>query len=275
MTLLSMNQITTYRWSLDQDIENYQEAGYSGIGVWRQKLSDGDEDRAIDQLVGSGLTVTHLGWAGGFTGSDGRTLAEGIVDALDAIRLAAAIQAGCLVIYSGGRNNHTFRHAGRLLRMALDELLPLAEACGVPLALEPMHASCGRDWTFLTDVAEVVGLIEEYQTGFLKIACDSYHFPPGNLQAEVLRHVAPHLGIVHLSGRRAAPTIDQERCRLGEGRLNLREMIGTLQAAGYTGSYDVKLMGAEIEDYDYWELLEQSQLSFGDLAPVAMQRSLA
>jgi hypothetical protein len=35
--------------------------------------------------------------------------------------------AGCLVIYSGGRNNHIARHAGRLLRMALDELLPIAD----------------------------------------------------------------------------------------------------------------------------------------------------
>ena len=28
MTLLSMNEITTFRWSLEEDVENYQEAGY-------------------------------------------------------------------------------------------------------------------------------------------------------------------------------------------------------------------------------------------------------
>ena len=39
MTLLSMNQMTTYRWSLAQDVENYQEAGYSAIGVWRKSSS--------------------------------------------------------------------------------------------------------------------------------------------------------------------------------------------------------------------------------------------
>ena len=26
MTLLSMNEMTTYRWSLEEDVENYQEA---------------------------------------------------------------------------------------------------------------------------------------------------------------------------------------------------------------------------------------------------------
>ena len=54
MSLLSMNELTTYRWSLGQDLENYREAGYSGIGVWRNKLSDENEDEAIERLAASG-----------------------------------------------------------------------------------------------------------------------------------------------------------------------------------------------------------------------------
>ena len=118
MTLVSMNEITTFRWSLEEDVENYQQAGYRAIGLWRQKLTDGDLDRAIDLVVESGLYVSNLMWAGGFTGSDGRTLAESVDDAAEAIRAAAALRARCLVIYPGGRNNHTYRHAGRLLRKA-------------------------------------------------------------------------------------------------------------------------------------------------------------
>ncbi len=275
MTLLSMNEVTTFRWSFEQDVEIYQEAGYSGIGVWRHKVSDGDEDQAIDLVSSSGLSVTHLAWAGGFTGSDGRTLAESVADALEALRLAAALRAGCLVIYSGGRNNHTFRHAGRLLRMALDELLPLAEAIDVPLAIEPMHAACARDWTFLTDLTSVITLIEEFGSPCLKIAYDTYHFPIHGRKREVLKRIAPYIGIVHLGDRRQAPSVEQERCPLGLGRLQLGEVIGTLQEAGYTGDYDVKLFGSEVEAYDYWTLLEQSQLTFAELAPVATQQSLA
>jgi hypothetical protein len=62
MTLLSMNEITTFRWSLDEDVENYQAAGYQAIGVWRQKLIDGDEDQVVDLLAGSGLSVSNLVW---------------------------------------------------------------------------------------------------------------------------------------------------------------------------------------------------------------------
>jgi sugar phosphate isomerase/epimerase len=275
MTLLSMNEMTTYRWSWEQDVENYQEAGYGGIGVWRHKLADGDEDEAIERILASGLSVTQLSWAGGFTGSDGRTLADGVEDALEALRLAAALQAGCLVVYAGGRNNHTFRHAGRPLRLAIDELLPLAESVEIPLAVEPMHAACAKEWTFLTDLSSVMSLIEEYQSPCLKIAYDTYHFPIHGRQRDVLKRIAPHIGIVHLGDRRHAPSIEQERCPLGLGRLQLGDVIGTLQEAGYTGNYDVKLSGPEIEAYDYWSILEQSQLTFGELAPVAVERSLA
>jgi sugar phosphate isomerase/epimerase len=275
MTLLSMNELTTYRWSLEQDVENYLQAGYRAIGVWRQKLSDWDEDDAINLLVDSGMHVSHVGWAGGFTGSDGRTPAEAIEDASDALRLAAALNAGCLVIYPGGRNNHTFRHAGRLLRTAIDELLPLAESADVRLAIEPMHAACATDWTFLTDLASVVTLIEAYKSPCLKLAYDVFHFPFDARQRHQLAKLAPHIGIVHLGDRYAPPTIEQERCMLGRGKLPLREIVATLQLAGYAGAFDVKLLGPDIETHDYWTLLEQSQLAFNSLAAAPGPHSLA
>ena len=97
----------------------------------------------VDLVVGNGLSVSNVSSAGGFTGVGGLTFREGVEDAAGALRLAAAMQAGCLVLYPGARNNHTTRHAFRLLRMAIDDLLPLAEDCEVPLALEPMHAREG------------------------------------------------------------------------------------------------------------------------------------
>lgn len=275
MSLLSMNELTTYRWSLGQDLENYREAGYSGIGVWRQKLIDENEDSAIERLTASGLSVSNVSWAGGFTGSDGRSLADSIDDAASAIRFAGSVMAGCLVIYSGGRNNHIYRHAGRLLRMALDELLPIAEMWEVPLAIEPMHPACAADWTIITSIESAIDLVEQVDNPFLKIAYDTYHFPLGSRRSHQLAGLAPHLGIVFLGDRLQPASADQERCPLGHGRLPLVEIVSTLQDAGYTGAYDVKLMGPDIETCDYWTLLEQSQAAFGDLAPVAVQRSIA
>ena len=69
MPTLSMNEVTTYRWSLEDDLRQYAQAGYEGIGVWRQKLSDYGEEAAVDLIAESGLRVTNLLWAGGLRGA--------------------------------------------------------------------------------------------------------------------------------------------------------------------------------------------------------------
>jgi sugar phosphate isomerase/epimerase len=275
MTWLSMNEITTFRWSLEEDVEYYQRAGYRSIGVWRQKLADKDEEQAIDLLAASGLGVSNLLWAGGFTGSDGRTFEESIHDATHALKLAAALKAGCLVIYSGGRNNHTYRHAGRLLRTALDELLALSETIEVPLAIAPMHPACAADWTFLTNLDMVVELIHDVKSDYLKVAYDTYHFPIGPRHRQSLVDLAPYIGVVHLGDRQVPPSLDQEYCPLGQGRLPLIEIVTTLQDAGYSGAFDVKLFGPDIQLSDYWILLEQSQLFFAELTQPSASGSLA
>ena len=71
--------------------------------------------------------MSNLLWAGGFTGSDGHTFRESVDDAAEAIRLAAALHARSLVVYSGAPGGHTHNHARRLLVDALRQLLPLAE----------------------------------------------------------------------------------------------------------------------------------------------------
>src|SRR5690349_19331128 len=38
MARLSMNELTTYRWSFEEDLRHYAAAGYEGIGVWREKI---------------------------------------------------------------------------------------------------------------------------------------------------------------------------------------------------------------------------------------------
>src|SRR5437870_3778625 len=131
MARLSMNELTTYRWSFEDDVRHYVAAGYDGIGVWREKLTDYGEENALRLLAETGLSVSLVSWAGGFTGSDGRSHLDAIEDGLDAVRLAARLHADCLIVHSGARAGHTRNHVRRLFRDALDRLLAAAEPLGV------------------------------------------------------------------------------------------------------------------------------------------------
>jgi sugar phosphate isomerase/epimerase len=265
MARLSINEMTTYRWSFEEDVVQFQAAGVSAIGVWRQKLTDCGEDKAAELLADSGLAVSNLLWAGGFTGSDGHSYAESLKDAADAIRLAASLHAGCLVVYSGGRNNHTQNHARRLFLGALKELLPLATELDVTLAVEPMHPGCAADWTFLTSLDEAVGLVDAVGNSRVKLAFDTYHLGHDPRIIDEIGRLADRIAIVHLGDSLKPPDAEQNRQHLGSGILPLREIVAALRGIGYDGDYDVELMGEAIEATDYKQLLESSKRAFESL----------
>ena len=101
MHQLSVSEFSTYRWTFFQDVIKYSANGCSSIGVWRTKVEDYGLVEAVDLIHEMKLQVSSVNWAGGFTGSDGRSFIEAIDDAVDAIRLTSSLQANCLVIHPG------------------------------------------------------------------------------------------------------------------------------------------------------------------------------
>ena len=274
MTRLSMNELTTFRWSFEEDLLHYCEAGYDGIGVWLRKLRDFGEERAVELVAESGLRVSSVAWEGGFTGADARTSTENLAAARDTLALCGELRAGCLVVHSGSRNGHTRRHADRLLRTALDELLPHAEASGTPLALEPMHPACAEGWTFLTSVESALRLAREYDTPALRIAFDTYHFPLAERDWPLLAELAPYIAIAHVGDISAPHDVDQARLPLGEGDAPLAGILGVLNEAGYGGFYDVKLTGPAVESADYHGLLRDSHRRLEALGASALPQPI-
>lgn len=258
MWQLAMSEMTTFRWSFEQDVFRVAAAGYDAIGVWRQKLSDYGEEKGLELLAEHRLKVSSLSWAGGFTGSEGLSHEESIDDARQAVELASALRANCLVVHSGARGLHTQSHVRRLLCQAIDALLPSAERWGVTLALEPMHPAAGAKWTFLHDLDDAWQLASSYNSPRLKLVLDCYDWGRDPALQDRLARLAPHLALVQLADGKEAPCGERNRCPLGNGKIPLQELLGGLDLAGYRGFYEVELWGEEIESCDYESLLRDS-----------------
>lgn len=265
MSLLSINETTTYRWSFEEDVLAYAAAGIPAVGVWRQKLSDFGYPKAVELLAECNMKVSHLFWAGGFTGSEGRSYRESIADASDALDTAHEIGAQNLVVYSGARAGHTHNHARRLIRDALLELAPKAAELGVILAIEPMHPGCAAAWTFLTSLDETLSLLCAVGTPQVKLVFDTYHLGHDPKVVDQIPAIASQVGLVQLGDARGVPEGEQSRCFLGEGRLPLRQIVRAFEAAGYQGYYDVELLGEEIADCDYPVLLRHAKTALAEL----------
>ncbi|MEX0703415.1 MAG: sugar phosphate isomerase/epimerase family protein [Planctomycetales bacterium] len=264
---LSMNEITTYRWSLLQDVAAYQEAGVGAIGVWRPKLAVFGDERGTDLLRESGLAVSSLAWAGGFTGANGHSFLEAVDDALEAIALAAALAADCLVLVSGARGGHTANHARRLLIDALRRLLDEAADRKVPLALEPMHAMFAEEWTFLNTLDETLEVLDRVDHPYLQVAFDAYHLWQEPRLLERIPALAARTASVRLSDWRDPPRSDSDRCLPGDGMIPLSEIVSAFVEHGYGGYFEIEIWSEELWNSDYVSLLAECRTRFAGLCP--------
>lgn len=255
---LAVSEISTYRWSFEEDVIRYKEHGFEALGVWRPKLSDCGEAKGRELLLDSDMKVSSLNWAGGFTGNDGRTFSEAMHDALDAVDVASQLGADCLVVLAGSRSGHTRNHAKRILTKALSELAEAAQAVGIQLAVEPMHVGCAQEFTFLTSIPDTLDVIATIGRSNCGIVFDSYHMAQDQNAIDWLPSIVPFIRLVQLGDSKRVPMGEQNRCLLGHGKVPLPAIVQTIEKYGYQGFYEVELFGEDVEHFDYSEVLAAS-----------------
>ncbi|MBA62446.1 MAG: xylose isomerase [Planctomycetaceae bacterium] len=265
MPRLSISEVTTYSWSFQSDVRTFARYGVPAMGIWRQKLADYGEEKGAELLAETGMDVSTVYFAGGFTGHDGRSFQEAVDDAEQAIETASLLQAECLTIYTGARAGHTKSHAQRLMQMAFEQLLPVAEVNDVVLALEPMHPRAGTDWTFMTDLEATLRYVESMGSHYFKMAIDTYHWGRSRKFYSLIRQLVPQLAVVFLGDASGSPDEEQNRCLLGDGSISLERMVTALLENGYDGCFDVRLTGEELESLTYSQIIEHSCRFYEDL----------
>lgn len=239
---LSINQITTYHRSFVEEVSTAAAAGFDGIGLWRTKLVDQDDQTAAAVLREFGMKATSLSFAGGFTGSLGFSFEEALQDARDAVQQAARLGAETLVIVTGGRNGHTMRHCRRTVKEALWLLADEAGDCGVRIAILPMDARFQTNSTFLNGLDDTLGLLDELSHPQAGLAFDTFQlWETPDLAARIPDIVARTFLVQLADSRIPHPRAEFDRCLPGEGTLPLVDIVQTLLSHGYQGFFDIQV----------------------------------
>lgn len=266
LTRLAISEMTTIRWSLLDDVVYLRSEGVDSIGVWRRKVTEFGEERAVELLRDSGLTVASVSSAGGFTGYGGHSYRSSVADALDALRLASDLQAGCLVVVSGSRAGHTHRHFRQILRDALREVGDVAAQCGIPLALLPMHPRFAGEASFLMTLDQTLEVLHDCAHPFVGLAFDVFQLAQTRDLVARVPDALPWIKTVQLSDWRMNPRPGNDRVLPGEGILPIAEIVEQLEAGGYQGYYDFEIWSDELWKVDYVQLVQRCRQSFQDLA---------
>jgi len=256
---VAISQLTVSRWELTEEVARLTAHGFDSLSLWRPKLSDIGRHAAAALLAESGVRASSLQWAGGFTGGDGRTFAESIEDAREAIADAGAVGARVLVVHSGCRGGHTRAHARRLLIQALDTLAPLAARTGVTLAVKPMHQAAAAGCSFLTQVEDALELVEGFADPAIRMALDLWQFGDDPELVRLLPRLAAATAVVQVADRMGAPTAELERLPAGHGSLPLESLVTAVAEHGYEGHFEFDPVGETVASLGYERVLIEAR----------------
>ncbi len=259
---LSMNEITTYRWSFLEDVIGYKSMGINTMGVWLPKLLEFGEERGIELIHDLQIDVSSVSWAGGFTGVNGHTYIDSIDDAFEALQIAGKLKAKNLLLVSGPRAGHTMNHARNIFIDAIDELTYLAGELNVNLAVQPMSPALAHEWTFLTRLDDALHIIEECSHPAVKLAFDVYHLWKTPNLLKRIQEIASRTAIVQLSDSTLSPNSNYERLLPGKGDIPLTEIIQAFQEAGYAGEFEINIWSEELWQTDYKTLLQNCKQQY-------------
>jgi sugar phosphate isomerase/epimerase len=221
------------------------------------RLCEFGEERAIDLILESGLDVTSLGPAGGFTGANGHSLRDSVLDTADTLALAGRLGAHSLTLYSGPRAGHTRNHARRLVKSALIKLADLAAEVRVDLAIRPMHPVYSRNWTFLHTVEETLELIEECDHPALKMSFGTFHLGSQYQSLLQIPRLVPRIATVQLGDGPRDPEGEWDQQPPGEGELPVTSIVQSLIDADYNGFYEIDIWSRDVWQRHYPDLLQE------------------
>jgi sugar phosphate isomerase/epimerase len=244
---ISLSAISTFEWSLDQDLAFYAEAGITNVGVSVVKLEASGWEAGARRVVDAGLRVTNLIGLGPFhldapaQWAQQRDRLQRVLDA------AEAIGAECVVFTTGPAGQLTWEEAADALEAALTPAIDEAQRRGITFAIE--HTNSLRvDVGFVHTLRDAVDLARRLGTGVcMEInACWAERALADTIAAGV-----ETLRLVQVSDFAVGTLSTPDRLVPGDGDIPIERILGQLLAAGYRGCFDLELIGPRIAEEGY------------------------
>ena len=237
---LSINVLSLLPAAFDRQVEVAARLGARAITPDIAQLDDYSAAQAARLIGDAGLqaaALTHRAF--GFADA-----AEAACDRLErSIEYAAAIGANTIVMTTGGRGTLSWGDAAKRFAEAIVPIAALARQAGIKLGIEPtshLYADVSivhrlSDCTALARLADI-SVVNDLFTCWTDADIDA-----------AIAAAAPHTALVQVSdyvyGDRALP------CRAvpGDGAIPLDRLLPAIVSAGYTGTFDLEIIGPRLQ----------------------------
>lgn len=237
---LSVNAMCTYSWSFERDLALWIDLGLAHAGLLIAKLADDPRGR-MQCLADAGIRVSTL-ITGCFDLADRANWDRTRADHLQAIDLVAEYGGHSIYFTPGRTTGAAWRDDLETLAEAVAPTVAYGRERGVLAAIEP---SLRTSVSFVNTLRDAIDAAE--RTGLSLIADFGNMWMERDFR-ETLARAMPHIALMQIgdvvigSPGKAPPG---GRAHVGEGELPLRRMMRDVLDAGYTGVFDLEVVGAD------------------------------
>ena len=262
---LSLNQITTNRWSLAEALDGCLRAELPAIGIWRHKIAEVGLPESRRLVRQAGLRVSSVCRGGMFPAATAEERARRIDDNRRAIDEAAELAADTLVLVCGPPPDRDIAAARRMVEDAITELVPYARERKVAMAIEPLHPMYAAERSCITSLEEANVLADRFDPATVGIVVDVYHvWWDAMLEREIARARGRIRGFHVCDWLVPTPDMLMGRGMMGDGCIDIFRIRNLVEAAGYAGFNEVEILNQRIWDQpgdDTLRLMKERYLS--------------
>jgi sugar phosphate isomerase/epimerase len=282
---LSLNQATIKYAALDDAITATVAAGIPAIGLWREPVQAVGLADAARLVSDSGLRVSSLCRGGFFSASSGAELLAARDENARAVEETAAMAAAgapgseaVLVLVTGGlpEGSRDLAGAREHVRDEIGELVGVAAAAGVKLAIEPLHPMFAADRAVVSTLGQALDIAEQFDTT-VGVVVDTYHvwWDP-ELFTQVARAGRGNRIFSYQLADWVTPLpadVLLGRGLPGDGSIDFEPISLAVEQAGYRGDIEVEVFNADYWNSDPFVVARQTAAAVGELSIERSHRS--
>jgi sugar phosphate isomerase/epimerase len=240
---LSVNpQAAGYR-GFDDELQLWDELGVRRVGLMSMSLAPYGWDRGVTAARDAGLDVPYLvhGIYTAVTDAEGwKADTDALLACVDAAR---ALGARCVYFCTGPPGEATWEEAVSLFGERLQPVVTAARTAGIGLAIENT-LSLRTEISFIHSVRDAVIAAQEIGIG---ICADTYAcWIERGLRDTLCQH-ADLVHLVQISDFKIGTMVQPNRWVPGDGDLPIDRIIRDVVESGYTGVFDLELLGPAID----------------------------
>jgi sugar phosphate isomerase/epimerase len=244
---VSVSAVSSWRASFEDDLALWDRLGVRYAGLSLRKCEVVGLDVAVDRVRSAGLRVSNFVECGWCELANPQTWPEYQRRMVAALAAMNALDAPVLVLTTGPAGPLEWEAAATALAEVLAPVAAAARESGARIAIEntsPMRL----DLSFTTTLRDTVDLADQLDTAVC-VELSSCWAERG-FEATVAR-AGGRIGHVQISDASVASLTTPDRLVPGDGDVPLARRVAALLALGYSGAFELEMVGPRIEREGY------------------------